>query len=581
MRRIIILSFLLGLGLHSFAQQSNISGYVRDAQTGETLIGANIVYGPAQGTVTDYDGKFSMKLSPGEYTLNVSYVGYNPEVKVITVGNKAQILDFSLTSMTIDEVVIVADMAISRETPVAFTNVSPAQIQEELAGQDLPLILNTTPGVYATQQGGGDGDARITIRGFDQRNLAVMIDGIPVNDMENGWVYWSNWFGLDVVTRTMQVQRGLGASQLALPSVGGTINILTKGIENKRQTSIKQSIDSQGKLNTSFGFTSGKLANGWGLTLAGSYKKGNGWVDNTFSEGYFYYAKVDKRMNNHLLTLTAMGAPQIHNQRSYKRPISAYDTIYAQNLGINLDTLRDANDQYRIFGAGVTYNQHWGSYAPNKDNPAADTVNLSEKTNQYHKPQFALRDFWTISDKLTISNNLYLSIGKGGGDGTAHSIKDTNLFQDPDNPNYGQIDWQGIYDSNWKPQPPFNVRPIAPQYSDSLTYASNYLTRAHNEHYWYGLLTKVDYRINQNFKLSGGIDLRSYKGIHFSTITDLFGGDYAIDNTDQRPDYSTNPKAAMKYEGDTIDYYNDGLVRWEDYSDNWSIPGTGYLLLST
>ena len=82
-----------------------------------------------------------------------------------------------------------------RKTPVAFSTIPLKKINEELASQDIPLVLNSTPGVYATQQGGGDGDARITIRGFNQRNVAVMIDGIPVNDMENGWVYWSNWFG--------------------------------------------------------------------------------------------------------------------------------------------------------------------------------------------------------------------------------------------------------------------------------------------------------------------------------------------------------------------------------------------------
>ena len=547
MKRIVILVLFLGLGINLFAQLSKITGVVRDAQTGETLIGANIVYGPSQGTVTDYDGQFTIKLEPGEYTLNISYVGYDSEVRLITLGTKLQMMDIEMTSMSIDEVVIVADMAISRRTPVAFTNVNPEKIQEELAGRDIPMILNTTPGVYATQQGGGDGDARITIRGFDQTNLAVMIDGVPVNDMENGWVYWSNWFGLDAVTRTMQVQRGLGASQLALPSVGGTINILTKGIENRKQTTIKQSIDSQGKLATSFGFTSGKLNNGWGVTLAGSYKRGNGWVDNTFSEGYFFYGKVDKRFKNHLVTLTAMGAPQKHQHRSYKRPISAYDTAYAQNLGINMDTLRAANDQYDIYGAGVNYNQHWGTFIRNKDNPEAVEETLSERTNQYHKPQFTIRDFWTISDRLTISNNLYLSVGKGGGDRPAHSMKDPNLIQDPDDPSYGQIDWQEVYDANWKPQPPFNTKPIAPQYSDSLTYASNYMTRAHNEHYWYGLLTKVNYKINQNFDLSGGVDLRSYKGIHFTTITDLFGGDYAIDNTDKRPDYVSNPREAMQF----------------------------------
>ena len=55
-----------------------------------------------------------------------------------------------------------------------------------------------------------------------------MINGVPVNDMENGSVYWSNWAGLSDVTSAMQVQRGLGASKVAVPSIGGTINIISK-----------------------------------------------------------------------------------------------------------------------------------------------------------------------------------------------------------------------------------------------------------------------------------------------------------------------------------------------------------------
>lgn len=562
MRKQLIFAVLITFFANLSAQEVNVSGTVRDAQTGETLIGANIVYAPAKGTVSDYSGNFNLKLPPGDYTFNVSYVGYETEVIPVNVGTKPIILDVELSSMTIDEVVITADMAISRETPVAFTNVNPEKIQEELAGQDLPMILNTTPGVYATQQGGGDGDARITIRGFSQRNLAVMIDGIPVNDMENGWVYWSNWFGLDIVTRTMQVQRGLGASQLALPSVGGTINILTKGIDNNRQTTIKQSVDSQGKLQTTLGFTSGKLPNGWGLTLAGAYKRGQGWVDNTFSEGWFYYGKIDKRMKKHLITFTAMGAPQMHDQRSYMRPISAYDTVYAADLGIDMAELREANEQYNIFGAGVKYNQHWGVYRAIKDDPDAPEQIQAERSNQYHKPQFTLRDFWTISPEFTLSNNLYLSIGKGGGDRPRSSIKDTRLIHDPEDPYYGQIDWQSIYEDNWKPQPPLNLRPINPNYSDSLTYASNYMVRQHNEHYWYGLLSKFNYRINGSFDLSGGVDLRSYKGIHFTTVRDLLGGGYVVDINDKRKDYSEDPLQAMSFKGDTIDYYYDGLVRW-------------------
>ena len=216
------------------------------------------------------------------------------------------------------------------------------------------MILNSTPGVYATQTGGGDGDARITIRGFNQRNVAVMIDGIPVNDMENGWVYWSNWFGLDAVTSNIQVQRGLGASKIAIPSVGGTMNILTKGTGNKAGGTIKQSVGSYGKMRTSLGYNSGKLDNGWGYTLAGSYKKGNGYVEQTWSEGFFYYAKIQKELGNHILSLSAMGAPQKHGQRSYKSDIATYDADYSQSLG---DTSDFSN---RTINKGIAYNKHWG-----------------------------------------------------------------------------------------------------------------------------------------------------------------------------------------------------------------------------
>ncbi|RLD58291.1 MAG: TonB-dependent receptor, partial [Bacteroidetes bacterium] len=247
MKKIFLVLTAALLTLSIFAQQGTIKGVIKDAETGETLIGANVLIKAGVGTVTDFNGEFTLQADPGEYNLTISYVGYEAtKRKVKVIAGKTVTINVSLKTITLNEVQVVADVARSRETPVAFTNVLPAKIEEELGAQDIPMVLNSTPGVYATQQGGGDGDARITIRGFNQRNVAVMLDGIPVNDMENGWVYWSNWFGLDVVTRSIQVQRGLGASKLALPSVGGTMNIITKGIENKRNINIKQEVNSDG-----------------------------------------------------------------------------------------------------------------------------------------------------------------------------------------------------------------------------------------------------------------------------------------------------------------------------------------------
>jgi iron complex outermembrane receptor protein len=510
---IFLFILFLACALSGFSQKQTVSGVVKDSFLGETVVGANVVIkGTLTGTVTDIEGKFTLLLDKGKYTIQVSYVGNVPASQEIEVIDKPLNLTFMMETIVLDEISVVGDVARSRETPVAFTTLLPAKIEEQLSGQDIPMLLNKTPGVYATQQGGGDGDARITIRGFSQRNVAVMLDGIPVNDMENGWVYWSNWFGLDAVTRSIQVQRGLGASKLALPSVGGTMNILTKGLETKRSLSIEQAVDNNGKLTTNLGYTSGTLKHGWGVTLAGAYKSGDGWVDQTNVKAWFFFAKIDKKWGNHITSLTGFGAPQTHTQRSYKRSIADYDTDYAQEHGVSPEDFPVIQNQ------GIDYSQHWGylqrdadqwnsDYSARISNPDAEREVLNEKVNTYFKPQFSIRDSWNVNSRFVLSNTIYLSLGNGGGQGTRTSLKNTNLITPEmvqNNPEefsqdeIGQINWQSIYDQNSKPtNTGFGLAyPIDSTYSDNLYYSTNYLVQSNNNHRWYGLLSTYSYEVN-------------------------------------------------------------------------------------
>ncbi len=524
--------------------QTKITGRIVDDSTEEPLIGATVIYGKGKGVATDFEGKYIFEIPPGERSFKVSYVGYKEINKILQIEGTQQEINFRLKTILLNEIQVVADIARDRETPVAFSTIPMKKISEELASQDIPMVLNSTPGVYATQAGGGDGDARITIRGFNQRNVAVMIDGIPVNDMENGWVYWSNWFGLDAVTSNIQVQRGLGASKIAIPSVGGTMNILTKGTGSKKGGSLKQSVGSFGRLRTSFGYNSGKTENGWGYTLAGSYKKGNGFVNQTWSEGFFYYVKVQKELGKHILSVSAMGAPQKHGQRSYKSSIATYDTVFAQSLG---DTSDYTN---QIINRGIDYNKHWGCLNRWTIDSNGDTINNQEiintRKNYYHKPQFSIRDFWTINDKLYMSNIIYASIGNGGG------TKPLNAGETPN----GQVDLQSAYNGN---------RWLTNSQGEYLS--GSYLYSQINNHFWYGGLSTVNYNITKNIEVSGGIDLRYYKGEHYKEIYDLLGGDYAIDNSNQ------NQFSEIKREKDIIGYHNDGIVKWSgifkqlEYSD--------------
>ncbi|MFC2101733.1 TonB-dependent receptor [Bacteroidota bacterium] len=542
MRILSVISIALLFPVLVHAQLQTIKGTVSDATTGETLIGATILYGEGKGGVSDLDGQYKLSVPAGTYTVKVSYVGYIEQQQTVTTGNKPVTLNFKLKTMTLTEVEVVADVALTRETPVAFSTVKPKEIREELASQDIPMILNKTPGAYATQQGGGDGDARINIRGFSQRNLAVMIDGIPVNDMENGWVYWSNWFGLDAVTRSIQVQRGLGASKLALPSVGGTMNILTQSIETNLGGSIKQEVGSDGFLRTTLGVTTGQMKHGWGVTLSASYKQGKGWVDNTWTKGWFFYLRVDKKLGNHLLTFSAMGAPQEHAQRSYKKTIATFDKDYASKLGVDTTGLGPS--------FGIRYNPNWGylnrwEYGSNGEKIyQSEPEKLSQAMNYYFKPQLSLRDFWRIHDKLYLSNILYASFGQGGGTGTATSDKfgSPGSSTPPLDPLTGQVQFQNYYNSNME---------------DTTGRSSGILRSGRNNHYWFGLLSTFNWEITGEWTLSGGLDLRTYRGEHYREVYDLLGGSFFLDNSNKNRSWSQK-----LYEEDKIFYNNDSKVRW-------------------
>lgn len=537
-RAILSILFLFS-GVGFFSQNGIVKGTITDAVTGEPLFGASIIYAPGKGVTSDFDGKYELKVPYGEYELTYSFVQMKTVTKQATVNGNPTTFDIKMESKIMRAIEITADIAKERETPVAFTNISAAKLDEELASQDLPMVLNSTPSVYATQQGGGDGDARITIRGFSQRNLAVMVDGVPVNDMENGWVYWSNWFGLDAVTSQIQVQRGLGVSKLAVPSVGGTMNIFTKGIDAKPEIKVKAEYGSNNFWRQSVGLTTGKLKGDWGFTGAFSIKRGEGWADQNYTEGMFFYGKLEKKIKNHLISLSAFAAPQSHGQRSFKRPISFYDTTKAKDLGVSSEAIKFYDNSFGS-NRGFQHNEFWGRYT----NSEGQSVLLHEKENYYNKPQITLKDFWQVNDKFYISNVAYLSIGNGGG---------TGITGRPGNDPDGQLNAQFIYDGNTNGD--FGP-PIDPQYSATELKGSAFKRSSVNNHFWYGLLSTGTYVKNENLTISGGIDLRDYRGTHFREVYDLVGADYIIDNS------NANTNDLVKRVGDKISYYDEGQVRW-------------------
>ena len=266
MRKFLLTLFLSLTSVVLLAQES-ISGRIIDGETEEALIGATvIVKGTSNGTITDINGDFKLSGVSPDAIIQISYVGY--ETLETNSGDDLSEVKLNFSSVGLKEIQVIASVAIDRETPVAISTISSKKIEEVAGNQEFPELLKSTPGVYATKQGGGFGDSRISIRGFDSDNIGVLINGIPVNDMENGIVYWSNWAGIADVSGSVQVQRGLGASKVAIPSIGGTVNVISRASDRQKGGSAYIGFGNDGYQKQHITLSSGLMENGWAVTAA-------------------------------------------------------------------------------------------------------------------------------------------------------------------------------------------------------------------------------------------------------------------------------------------------------------------------
>jgi Outer membrane receptor proteins, mostly Fe transport len=467
-------------------------------------------------------------------TLSTASVYYAQEVK-----------DTAAKSKDIEEVILrgVTDIAKDRKTPVAVSTIKAAQILERQGNQELVELLNTTPSVYATKGGGGFGDSQIVMRGFESRNIAVMVNGMPVNDMEGGTVYFSNWTGLSDVTSTLQVQRGLGSSKLAIASVGGTMNFLTKSADMKKGGVIRLGVGNNDYFKTSFAYNTGKSDKGWSSSFLMSRQAGSTYIENTDYESYAYYFALGWEPNKkHNFQFTITSAPQWHNQRTYSSTIQSY---------INFNPDHDGTP-YR------QYNSDFGYYTDASGNKVA----LANRANYYSKPVMMFNWDWNINDKSKLSTVAYMSNGRGGGTGDLGRVggKGITSFYDAE----GHFNYDAIFAANKA----VNVNTAAA--------GSTLIRRSSiNSHNWYGVLANFQHKINDNWNFSVGTDDRYYYGYHYQVASDLYGASGYKDSNNKNVapnivsktyDYQKltwNPFGGKTAPiEDQIGYSNDGEVIW-------------------
>lgn len=536
---------IIGGTATAFAQ-TIVKGRVVDADTEEPLIGATVTAGgTSQGGVTDIDGQFTQKVA-NNATVVIKYLGYKEYTKKVTQQGTVDLGVIKLTAdaIALNDVTITSSVAIARKTPVAVSTIDPVFIEEKLGTQEFPEILKSTPGIYATKQGGGFGDAKVNMRGFKTENIAVMVNGVPMNDMEWGGVYWSNWAGLSDVTRSMQTQRGLGASKVSAPSVGGSINVVTRTIDVQKGGSVSYAIGNDGYNKILFNVSTGLSKSGWAMSILGGKTWGDGYIQGTEFEAYNWFVNISKRFNdNHQLSFTAFGAPQWHNQRN-------------NNDGMFIESWQSLAKNYMNGDSPYKYNPSYGFGRNGERKTSA--------YNKYHKPQLSLNHLWQINNKSSLSTVLYVSIGRGlGYSGQGLTSEDRSAWYGC---SYGTLNtkfrksdgtfaYDEIYDLN--------------EASENGSVMA--MSSSKNNHNWYGLLSTYSTKFGENIDFYGGLDFRYYKGTHTNELIDLYGGDFFLDSSSRKNILVANNAAAANPEfqnqklkvGDIVYRDYDGYVASE------------------
>ncbi len=265
---------------------------------------------------------------------------------------------------------------------IPIFSTSGGDLDTDLEQQDVSSLLMSSRDVFTQFASFQFGAARFRMRGYMAENQLVMINGVNVNNLETGFSSWSNWGGLNDVTRYTENRFGNVANRYSFSGAGGYTNIDSKASSFKKGTRI-----SYANANRIFGHrvmithSTGMMQNGWAITLSASTRYGNQvYIPGTSFKASAYYLSVDKRLNDkHLLSFTGFGAP-IEQGRAAAETMEAYEV---------------AGSHY--------YNSLWGYQNGQIRNSTMSRV---------HRPMFMLSHIFTMNTDAKLTTSVYYNFGK-------------------------------------------------------------------------------------------------------------------------------------------------------------------------
>lgn len=392
----------------------------------------------------------------------------------------------------------------------------------ELGNQDISGILQSSRDPFTAVAGFNFGQARFRIRGYDGENTIVTINGLRVNDLETGWAVWSNWAGLNDVTRWMQVRTGIGPSRVVFGGLGGTTDMDIRPSALRKGVRASYASANRAYRNRAmFTYATGVNPKGWSFAVSGSRRWAEeGYVEGTSFDAYSYYLGAEKRINaKHSISLSAFGAA-ISQGRQALAVQEAYD-------------LTD----------NPWYNPNWGYQAGQKRNA---------KMSRDHKPMIVLSHRMQVNQATRLSTSAYFTIGRDGLTGlnwfdakdprpdyyrylpSYFRFQDAELFAPQtrawqNDVNTRQINWDQLWFANGK-----NIYQVEnangiPGNTVTGNRSKYVVEEARQDPTRFGLNSVWDKALSDRTHLTIGGSFHQQSTHYFRVMEDLLGGDFWLD----------------------------------------------------
>ncbi len=373
MKKIFIVFILLLAWKVTFAD--TLTGSILDADSQKPVEGVSIYIPEINlSDVSDLDGKFIFsELEPGTYKISIKRIGYASKKIEINFPetNKLNVL-LKLKPLIVEGIKISSTRARERETPVTFTNLGSEAIREINYGQDIPMLMSEVPNVFSySEAGNGFGYSHLKIRGFDQKHIGVMINGIPLNDPEDHQVYWVDMPDFAESTSDIQFQRGVGSSLYGVSTFGGSLNLQTNNLSTPNRTEIFSNF---GSYNTyKYGVkTNYEILKNYKLNLRFSRINSDGYRNNSASEQWSYFANLSRIGERSVTELNVYGGNELTHAAWYASSESDLEVNHQHNP--------------------ITY-----------DNEIDD----------FSQPHFELHHSYFLADNANVKNTLFYIRGNG------------------------------------------------------------------------------------------------------------------------------------------------------------------------